>query len=410
MSSFRIDLGPAESLVHLFSYPNKPGSAESLATTIRHWFDQMIARDGFAAQATTSVSVDGSDFYVDLNGPDELKGYVTQLPLFLKHGGEAIGVINQIKDDDQKTQKVWPDWFKQAQPLLKPRVWDPLDRGNWRFFLPLGMAMLNQKAVNFFHYPPMRLLDAMRDYLDDPVPVRLIELMKANGMTSDAEAWLFSTVMDGCPIAAPDDEGTIYYSGPKLAKTPDAMHLLPIERFHDYQRAQTELLLGSNATVANGFTIPIVVYGTPARDSFNQVWPEANLKIGKTPAKFVEILRGKKTAVLCSGHPYAFFAQAQTQVGTGEMKPEMWGESVQTMIKDLAVVRWQMQMADDTKADPAGMWNACLEYWQGAANRKTVYQLVLHQGSLWYPDPKSLNFGFRLSMKDVEARAEQAAT
>lgn len=408
MSSFRIDLGSSTALKQLFSYPNAPGSAESLAATIRHWFDQMIARDGFAAQATATVSVDGSDFILDLSGPDELKGYVSQVPQFLKHGSQALGVIEQIKANDKTTTKAWPDWLKQNYPSLKPRVWDPLDRGNWRFFLPLGMAMLNQKAVNFFHYPPMRLLDAMRDYLDDPVPVRLIELMKANGMVTDEEAWLFSTVMDGCPIAAPDDEGTIYYSGPKLAKTPDAIHLLPIEQFHDYQKAQTELLLNSSSKVADGFTIPIVVYGTPARDSFNEVWPNAKLTPGKTPATHVEILKGKKTAVLCSGHPYAFFAQAQTVVGAGEMKPEMWQASVQTMIKDLAVVRWQMQMADDTSADPAAMWNACLEYWQGAANHKTVCQLVLHQGSLWYPDPKSLNFEFRLSMQDVEARAAAA--
>ena len=34
------------------------------------------------------------------------------------------------------------------------------------------MAMLNQKALLFFHYPPIRLLDTNEDYLNDPVPVR----------------------------------------------------------------------------------------------------------------------------------------------------------------------------------------------------------------------------------------------
>ena len=43
------------------------------------------------------------------------------------------------------------------------------------------------------------------------------------------------------------------------------------------------------------------------------------------------------------------------------------------------------------------------------AQLDTAYGLVLHQGSLWYPDPKSLEFTFRLSLDDVAPRAAEAA-
>ena len=42
MASFSIELGSAESLVKLFTYPNRPGSTESLSDTILHWVNQML--------------------------------------------------------------------------------------------------------------------------------------------------------------------------------------------------------------------------------------------------------------------------------------------------------------------------------------------------------------------------------
>ena len=179
MASFDVELGSATTLVKLFSYPNKQGSTESLADTVLHWVDQMLARDGFATKgACASVRVEGSKYVLGLEGPAGLQGYVERLPRFLANGEAALGVIATIK----RSKKTWPAWLKKLHPELKDRMWDPLGTGSWRYFLPLGMAMLNQKAVNFFHYPPMRLLDEMRDYLDDPVPVRLIELTRSKNI------------------------------------------------------------------------------------------------------------------------------------------------------------------------------------------------------------------------------------
>ena len=403
MASFNVELGSATTLVKLFSYPNKKGSTESLADTILHWVDQMLARDGFAAKgACASVRVEGTKYVLDLEGPAGMQGYVERLPRFLENGEAALGVVATIKG----SKKTWPAWLKKLHPELKDRLWDPLGTGSWRYFLPLGMAMLNQKAVNFFHYPPMRLLDEMRDYLDDPVPVRLIELMRANGIKTDEEAWLYSTVMDGAPIAAPDDQGTIY--GPVSAGKMSVAHLLPIESFSEYQRAQTQLLLNASPA-ADGFTVPIVVYGSPARDSFNTLWPKADLSPMKSPTARVEIIEGMQTPVLCSGHPYAFYAQVQTTVGAGEMKPEAWPGAVRTMTHDLAVIRWQIALSRNPKLDPAAEWKRCQAYWGSPHRLETVYALAMHQGSLWYPDPTSLQFTFRLTLDDVGPRAAAAA-
>ena len=113
--------------------------------------------------------------------------------------------------------------------------------------------MLNQRAVLFFHYPPIRLLDTNQDYLDDPVPVRCEELLTANG-ASNADLPLFNTVMDATPIGAEDDQGS---------KKAGDKHwgLIPIQDFPDYQRAQVELLL--NLSEHADYTVPIGFAGEP---------------------------------------------------------------------------------------------------------------------------------------------------
>jgi hypothetical protein len=388
MATHSVSIGTAERLEKLYSYPNDPTSGESLSETILHWFNQTLQRDGFAAEgATASVRVEGDQYYLDIAGPAEVAEYGKRLPQFLDHGWDALGVVEKLKTETT----TWPEGL--AIPT-ENRVWDPQNTGQWRFFLPLGMAMIRQRTLNFFHYPPIRLLNAMRDYLDDPVPVRLIELMEVNGVTGDAEAWLYSTVMDGAPIAAPDDQGTQYIPH----KPP--VHLIPIAHFHEYQKAQVNLLLDTSAA-SEDHTIPIVVFGSPARASFKELY---GVKPSSRKAATIEIIPGKKTAVLGSGHPYRFYAQAQiddatgANVGSGRIIPNKCADAVQVMVDDLVVVRWQCQMAQDPTQDPQVVLDQCRQYWESPERAAEVCRLVQHQGSLLYPDPKSLKFTFRLTL------------
>lgn len=402
MATFSIALGSADRLVRLYAYPNKPGSTDSLADTILHWFKQTLARDGFATQgANAGIRVESSRYVLEVKGPPDMAKYRDRLPRFLSHGLAALDVIEKLKKVKLRPGQEWPKWLHLPKNNIN-KLWDPQDTGKWRFFLPVGMAMINQRSLQFFHYPPIRLLNTMRDYLNDPVPVRLIELLEANGVASESEAWLYSTVMDGAPIAAPDDQGTIYKPGD--SKT--AVHLIPIQRFNDYQRAQTELLLNTSP-VNEQYTIPIVVYGTPARETFAKLYMKNRKTVSTTKAENIStVIKGKNTAVLGSGHPYAFYAQVQAQVGSGSVLPEKWPTAVETMIKDLVVCRWQVEMAKDPTTDPDQVLKECESYWNAKEQREAVYTLVLHQGSLLYPDPTSLQFTFGLSLDDARKRVK----
>ena len=396
MHSISIPLGCPTQLEALFSFPNSADTSQTLEQTILHWFNQTLERDGLA-DTKARVSVIGGRCVLELQGPEAIQGYAEALTLMLRHGQDALAVIERLKTEP----KTWPDGLK---PPAADLVWDPQNTGQWRFFLPLGMAMLNQRALNFFHYPPSRLLDPMRDYLNDPVPVRLIELMKANGVKTDAEAWLFSTVMDGAPIAAPDNQGTQYIGNWPNQRT---VHLIPIESFHQYQRAQVELLLRTSEQHPD-YTIPMVVYGSPACADFADLYLPAGESLKPMQVRTVEIIAGKKTAVIGASHPYKFYAQAQvsadTDVGLGHILADKCAAVTQTMVEDLTVVRWQLQMAEDPSQDPHRVFAQCRDYWRqrDTARDRLLCSLVQHQGSLYYSSPESLDYRFNKSMQQAE--------
>jgi len=71
------------------------------------------------------------------------------------------------------------------------------------------------------------------------------------------------------------------------------------------------------------------------------------------------------------------------------------------MKEDLAIVGWQVAMARDPSQDPVEVYNTCKSHWDAPEQQATVCQLVQYQASLWYPDPKSLNFTWKLTMEQA---------
>lgn len=399
-----IDLGTASRLTPLYSYPNFPGDKRSLAQTIEHWFGMTLVRDGLAG-ATATVRVQGSEYFLDLAGADALASsfalYARRLPQFLKNGEDALNnVVPQLKQ-----QNKWDPCPDKSAGSYHP----------WRFFLPHGMAMLNQKALLFFHYPPIRLLDVNQDYLDDPVPVRCEELLAANGVTSASpdnlatgDIMLFNTVMDATPIGAEDDQGSKNPVQCKADGCPATAYdptfgLIPIQYFHDYQKAQVQLLLNVSPN-KKGFTVPIVVYGAHPLQTFNDLY---GCKLKNYAPAVVEIIPGLKTPVLASSHPYVFYGEAQgfDKIGSGVMPASNVKAATAQMQADLAVAGWLKAMSDDPSQDVAAVWKAMQGKWSSAQQLATVSALARHQGSLFYSDPKTLTFTFKTPLNLPSAPA-----
>ncbi len=375
-----ISLGSEDRVSQLYSFKNSPSLNWTVAQTVKHWFDMTLDRDGLKAQgAKSSVSVVRGNYVLKLDGPDaiqaQLQEYAVRLPQFLTNGWDALtNVIPTIKADGRWDPS--PDVPGPKDPPYEP----------WSFFLPLGMTMLNQKALLFFHSPPIRLLRTNQDYLDDPVPVRCEELLTANGV-SDSDLPLFNTVMDATPIGAEDDQGS------KKAGDPD-FGLIPIQDFPDYQRSQVKLLLNVSLK-DSGYTVPIVVYGAHPLAIFNKLY---GTKLKNNQVTVVEIIPGKKTAVMASTHPYVFYGMAQgfDKIGSGKIVNHR--AATAQMKKDLVVARWLKSMAEFPNQSPKTALKDAQSYWSDPAQNDVIKALVNHQGSLTYSDPTTLAFNFAVPL------------
>jgi hypothetical protein len=404
VNTYSIYLGREDRLKLLYSYPNgvAPGTGTdwSLATTILHWFNLIMQRDGLMALgASAAVRVEGNadspSYFLELSGPAhaalQFPLYGKCLPHFLAIGWDALNtVVPQIK----AAGKWDPD----------P---DPAPYRPWRFFLPFGMPLLNQRSVQFFHYPPIRLLETFQDYLYDPVPIRWNELLAANGVSHPADYPLYARVMDACPIAAEDDQGS-----KTSTKGDPVWGLIPIQYFPDYQKQMMELMLNT-APTSIYYTIPVVVYGGHPKMQFNNLY---GTKLGVNVAAIADIIPGKKTPALGANHPYLFYYIAQSantnppvNVGSGKIVPANLKQATSIMIQDLIVARWQKVMSDDPSQDPQLVLKDATAYWNSPAHSAQVNALVQHQGSLLYPDPNSLDFEFAVSLDQAMAGGAAAA-
>lgn len=413
-----INLGDEPSVKLAFSYPNIPTHKQTLSDTVLHWCTQMLERDGLTKKGVkadviiqkkdkqieikkqaidkkigsintdTTINFSQSHVYLQLEGDESLAEdfaiYAERLPKLLHIGLKALN-----------------DVFPK---LDKADKWDPENTGKWRFFLPLGLPLVKQKSLQFFHYPPIRLLDPMQNYLQDPVPVRWEELLMANGLVTKAQTRLYETVIDSTPIAAPDDQGSKVPKDKKKYK----YGLIPIEYFTQYQKDLVKLLL-NESTFDSEFTIPIVIYGKHPREEFETVFlKDSEQKLGINKVAIAEIIPGKKTAVLAANHPYRFYAQGQIDdkqpneyfVGCGKLAPGTKEGVTAVMKADLAAARWQILMADNPSKDPQSLIEECENYWEDEALTEQVNNLVAHQGSLFYPDPdsESLEFEFKVAL------------
>ena len=417
-----INLGDEASVKLAFSYPNIQTKETSLEETVLHWCEQMLERDGLKTKgALAKVIVRKKDEEIKLKSKETISSALsinteTQINLSQSHVYLELEGVDNLSPDFAIYAERLPGLLniglkahQDVFPVLeKEGKWDPENTGKWRFFLPLGLPMVKQKSLQFFHYPPIRLLDPMQDYLEDPVPVRWEELLMANGLITQAQARLYETVVDATPIAAPDDQGS---------KTPKDKNkfkygLIPIEYFTQYQQDLVTLLLNESINDSE-FTIPIVIYGKHPREEFEAVFlpkSEAGDKpiLGINKVTTVEIIPGKKTAVLAANHPYRFYAQGQIDddnpeeyfVGSGKLAPGKKDGVTAVMKADLAADRWQILMADNPSKDPQALIDECISYWNNEDLSEQVNNLVAHQGSLFYPDPssESLEFEFKVAL------------
>jgi len=319
-SALDVGLGSEERVTQLFSYPNNCGvicyNDQTLAETVQHYLSSSLERDGYRNQ-TVAVEVKGGKVLARYSDgvPD---AYGDAVRAFLAAGDKAFAGAEEINRDNK--------W-----------------QYNWQFFLPLGVALDNQKSVELLHFPPDYTLTESQDYLDAKTTIRWAELLVLNGadkQNTDA----YQTVIDIAPVAAPASAGKTLHD--------------TYDYFSDYSRT----LISEWTQPLQGETDsrPMVVFGSPVR-----AWlaDQYGASLSVLEAAEIKVENDRSVSVLAANHPSYIWYAADPE--NNDNDPEKaFKKGMEVMAEDVKAACWQAKMSDQPGADGQTILNSCKAYWE----------------------------------------------
>ncbi|MCW5726214.1 hypothetical protein [Parvibaculum sp.] len=328
-----IDLGETDRVARLFSHPNNCHVVcylpQTLEQTVELYLRDSLKRDGHS-DADVSVFQTSGRVKVTISGAIG-REYAIALPAFLSAGDKA---------------------YDGAQRLLKEGKW----RYNWKFYLPLGLPLTDNKSVQLLHFPPDYVLEHSQDYLAANTTKRWAELLILNGASPD-ETDMFQAIIDIAPISAPASDGKL------------------LDGTYGYFQAFIDDLLRLWTSQSNESGVrPVVAFGLPVREYLKDRYG-LSLKI----LTYAEIDLGNDTLVplLAANHPSRFYNAINALL---QQKPAAKADAVRLGIAiaqdDLIAACWQISMATGA-ADGRDVLAECKSRWRGKTAE--VCEIVIEQ-------------------------------
>ena len=236
---------------------------------IRHYTESSLSLDGFT-DAAAEVREDAGAFKVRITARESEES----LRAFAKRHRELFGPDAGAKAvrgaDLMKRMGVW-----------NPMSGYPVNRSasdgdcKWHLFLPLGMGIVNHRAVTLLHYPPWQALREA-SYLNNMTLQRWQRLLQCTGI-GEADQNRYKTIIDVNPIAAPGSGQSEYPN--------DYFPIMMSSAFFDggegldYIRSMLELYLNPPGTEGNAMTLPLLVGGSPLYDPQAPGWLRVAFKV-----------------------------------------------------------------------------------------------------------------------------------
>lgn len=318
-----VPLGNEARVKALFSWPNTCADVSvcggpSLEETVKHYLTQSLARDGYT-DSTVAVRRTPRGYQAVFTGAAS-KTYPKALTAFLAAGDLALADARGIaasKTPDGKSQ--WPY--------------------SWRFFLPVGLAMVNNPTVELLHFPPDYSLTDKQDYLNSATTDRWAMLLAQNGVPPDKSP-AYQAIIDINPIAAPASDG-------KTLETVEG-------KFTDYIVAMLGQWTGNPQTPYYGK--PMVAFGSPVREWLAK---QFGLKLQVDQVGLLSLPSGV-VPVIGANHPSQIFYTAWNDTTP---KTENFQKGMQVMTQDLIAACWQARMGQAPSADAQKTAADCTTYW-----------------------------------------------
>jgi len=374
-----INLGKKDDLAILYAFPNNDQIQETLGETVAYWLKQTIRRDGFEKQGVT-VKVNEGDIYTMVLAAD--KKLQSQLERY-----------QEIHDEFSTLGLSF--YREKLQAIMKDDLWDPNNKG-WCFLLPLGMPLMNMKAIQFFHFPTLRLICNRRDALNDPVPRRVEDFLALNGVPEeDTEQYMM--MANSIPVAGPDDEGYL------VDELVDKFR----SEFEEYDLALINMLL-KNTQNNDMHTLPIVTWGTTTRQMFNNVFKTDLAQ--PNSVDMATIFEGKQTPVLSLAHPFSFFYKVQvkpedgsnlTYPGTGNYElstrtKEGYTQAIEQNRRDIIGACWIQKTTAIPSLTAQDAYMLAENVWNHESKELEIKKWMLYHASMWVENGTTGRWAFKI--------------
>jgi hypothetical protein len=303
-----IRLGTLADAKSLFTYPNDGHEQQTLAETVRHWMAASISREGISPFDVALRSV--SDVYeIHVTCPDQPTATAVEVyyqPFF------DLGVVGRDLAEEFKATGSW--------------------NASWKFLLPLGLSLVNSRAVEIMDFPPLSLI-TKQDYLNSKTTNRWWELLTINGV-SDADKTRFTSIVDIVPVAAPANHGRILdesgiYEGP----------------FDEYSLPLLDLF---SRPSTGQMRRPLVALGLPIRKWIERLWGK---QLDILDVDTISVSDTDTSPVIASNHPAFFFYAVRSNSGPDADRRNL-AAGLAVMKKDIVAAYWHAQMGKNHKTDP----------------------------------------------------------
>lgn len=169
-----------------------------------------------------------------------------------------------------------------ADACRRTRAWNPMagypvnssdGPSEWLPCLPLGMPIVNHRAVILMHYPPI-IAYRTADYLNNNTLHRWAQVLKCAGVDQPTR---YHAIMDVIPIAAPGS-GESEYPNDYFPINLTSLFFDNQEQGLEYLPSMLDLMLNPPSNDANPHTLPLLVCGSPLYDPQAPGWFRTRFK------------------------------------------------------------------------------------------------------------------------------------
>ncbi len=321
----------------------------SLEDTIQFYTEKSLQNDGIAYDSVTvwRPSEMGEVFVIIRSDDPNVTDYATMHPAFIKNYEQALIGVQKCKSETDC-------WNKGNTHKDEP----------WAFFPQFSMAMALQKSVLLLNYPPASALTS-KSYLDTFTMSRWARVLRGAGVDQPG---LFEVIVDVRPIAAPASgtsqylpNATTYFNDP--TGTTGGYYISP----------QLGLMLDPPSNTNTLYTLPLVVLGYPARETWCDIIKKSEKDCDVLATGRITLAgSNKSTPYILGNHPTV--STYQCCPGSTDSKCSSFN-LIQDEQIDYQVTCWANAMSEDPSQDPASVLNTCKKEWvtqPSLANQTTL--------------------------------------